>query len=135
MAISTGSCHQMFTEKQLIRRVNEKFVPSLLSDAQRERIALISVRNCLPMQMVMKTVFKNIIIGDETWVYGYDVETKIQSSLWVGKWSPRPKKSTDESVIDQGDVGFIFKSETIVHHEFVPRGQTVNSCTRKFWRV
>jgi hypothetical protein len=28
---------------------------------------------------------KRIITGDETWVYGYDVETKIQSSQWVGK--------------------------------------------------
>jgi hypothetical protein len=49
---------------------------------------------------------KNIITGEETWVYGYDVETKMQSSLWMGKGSPRPK-STDESVKDQGD-GFCF---------------------------
>jgi len=36
---------------------------------------------------------KNVITGDETWVYGYDVETKVQSSQWVGKLSPRPKKA------------------------------------------
>ena len=36
---------------------------------------------------------KNVITGDETWVYGYDVETKVQSSQWVGKSSPRPKKA------------------------------------------
>jgi hypothetical protein len=34
---------------------------------------------------------KLIITGDETWVYGYDVETKMQSSHWVGKNSPRPR--------------------------------------------
>jgi len=27
---------------------------------------------------------KNIITGNETWVYGYDVETKMQSSQWMG---------------------------------------------------
>jgi hypothetical protein len=32
----------------------------------------------------MKTM-KRIITSDETWVYGYNVETKIQSSQWVGK--------------------------------------------------
>ena len=32
--------------------------------------------------------FKNIITGDETWVYGYDVETKVQSSQWVSKTLP-----------------------------------------------
>jgi len=36
---------------------------------------------------------KNVITGDETWVYGYDVETKVQSSQWMGKLSPRPKKA------------------------------------------
>ena len=35
---------------------------------------------------------KNVITGNETWVYSYDVETKVQSSQWVGKSSPRPKK-------------------------------------------
>jgi len=51
---------------------------------------------------------KNIITGDETWVYGYDVETKVQSSQWMRKGSPRPKKGTNESVKDQGDVGCVF---------------------------
>jgi PAB1-binding protein PBP1 len=26
---------------------------------------------------------KNIITGDETWVYGYDIRTKAQSSQWA----------------------------------------------------
>lgn len=51
---------------------------------------------------------KNFITGDETWVYGYDTETKVQSSQWAGKGSPRPKISTQESVKDQGDVGCVF---------------------------
>jgi len=36
VGISTRSCHQMFTEKLLMCRVDEKFAPRLLSDAQRE---------------------------------------------------------------------------------------------------
>jgi hypothetical protein len=36
---------------------------------------------------------KRIITGDETWVYGYDVETKMQCSQWVGKNFPRLKKA------------------------------------------
>ena len=51
---------------------------------------------------------KNIIIGYETCVYGYDVETKIQSSLWTGKGSPQPKKRTDESVKVQGEFCCVF---------------------------
>jgi hypothetical protein len=36
---------------------------------------------------------KRIITSNETWVYGYDVKTKMQSSLWVGKNSQRLKKA------------------------------------------
>jgi hypothetical protein len=36
---------------------------------------------------------KIIITNNETWVYGYDMETKMQSSQWVGKNSLGPKKA------------------------------------------
>ena len=36
---------------------------------------------------------KTIITGDETWVYGYDPETKFQSSQWKHPKSSRPKKA------------------------------------------
>ena len=34
-----------------------------------------------------------IITGDETWVYGYEPETKPQSSQWKSADYPRPKKA------------------------------------------
>ncbi|GFY04622.1 uncharacterized protein TNCV_4417051 [Trichonephila clavipes] len=38
--------------------------------------------------------FKKLIIpGDESWVYGYDPETKQQSSQWKTPGSPWPKKA------------------------------------------
>jgi hypothetical protein len=39
-----------------------------------------------------KIFFNKIIMGDETWCFAYDPETKRQSSEWVGETSPRPKK-------------------------------------------
>jgi hypothetical protein len=36
---------------------------------------------------------KNIVTGDETWVYGYDVETKARSSQCDSEMSPIPKKA------------------------------------------
>jgi hypothetical protein len=34
-----------------------------------------------------------VITGDESWVYGYDPETKVQSSQWKHQTSSRPKKA------------------------------------------
>ena len=58
-------------------------------------------------------------------MYGYDVETKMQSSQWVGKSSPRPKKAR-QSRYNVKVMLIVFLLEGIVHHEFVPRGETVN---------
>lgn len=38
-------------------------------------------------------LFKTAITGDETWVHGYDVETKAQPSQWKHPRSPRTKKA------------------------------------------
>jgi len=35
-----------------------------------------------------ETFFKNIVTGDETWVYDYDVKTKAQSLHWVSETLP-----------------------------------------------
>jgi len=42
---------------------------------------------------VVANFLKTIVTGEETWVYGYDVETKAQSSQWVWQGMPRPKKA------------------------------------------
>jgi len=86
-----------------MHRVSVTFVPRLLTDDQKENRIEIS-QELLANANGRENFLKNIITGDETWVYGYDVETKLQSSQWMGKGSPRrppppppPKKSTAKS--------------------------------------
>ena len=69
-----------------MRRVSAKFVPRLLTDDQKENRVEIS-KELLANANGNENFLKNIITGDETWVHGYDVETKM------GKGSPRPKKA------------------------------------------
>ena len=68
-----------------------------------------------------------VITGDECWVYGYDPETKQMSSQWSTSPSPRPKKARQvKSNIKTTLIAF-FDIDGLVHHEFVPTGQTVNN--------
>jgi hypothetical protein len=60
-------------------RISDKFVPRLLSDDQK--IHCISVCREIKQQVRDDPNFiSSIITGDETWVFGYDPETKQQSS-------------------------------------------------------
>ena len=92
VGISIESCHQIFTDKLQMRRDSAKFVPRFLTDDQKENRVEIS-QELLANANGNENFLKNIITGDETWVYGYDVETKMHSSQWMGKGSPRPKKA------------------------------------------
>jgi len=89
--ISVGSCDAILTEDLQMKRVRAKFVPRLLTDDQREQRQTIArdlfERSCEDVQFL-----KNNVTGDGSWVYGYDPETKQQSSQWTCTTSPRPKK-------------------------------------------
>jgi len=75
-----------------MRRVAANFMPRLLTDAQKENRVSVS-QELFDRSNVDENILKNGITGDETWVYVHDVETKVQSSQWRGKLSPRPKKA------------------------------------------
>ena len=60
-------------------RVCAKFIPKLLTTEQKDVLSKISQDN-LEMVSDDENVFKKVITGDESWVYGFDPETKLQSS-------------------------------------------------------
>ena len=67
-----------------------------------------------------------IVTGDETWVYGYDPETKRQSSQLKCADSPRPKETRQMRSKVKVMLIVFFDMEGIVDYEYVPQGQTVN---------
>jgi len=74
-----------------MHHVAAKFVPRLLTEEQKQNRVTVS-QELLDRLNTDENHLKNTITSDETWVYGYDVETNVQSSQWVGKSSPRPNK-------------------------------------------
>ena len=98
---------------------------SLLTEDQREQRQTIArdlfERSCEDVQFL-----KNTVTGDESWVYGYDPETKQQSSQWKGPTSPRLKKRRQVRSKTKVMLLAFFDSEGIVHHEYAPGGQIIN---------
>ncbi|GFW66793.1 protein GVQW3 [Trichonephila clavipes] len=79
--ISVGSCDEILRKDLKMRRVSAKFVPRLLTeDQQFQRLATSS--DLFQSASDNPEFMKLIITGDESWVYGYDPETKQQSSQW-----------------------------------------------------
>ena len=81
VGISIGLCHEIFSNVLGMKRVAAKFVPKLLNFEQKQRRMEVAQESLNKVNDDAE-LLKRIITGDETWVYGYDVETKSQSSHW-----------------------------------------------------
>jgi len=71
-------------------------------------------------------LLKRVITGNESWVYGYDIENKAQSSQWKSPEEPRPKKVRQVRSNVKVLLTVFFDYRGVVSQEFLPQGRTVN---------
>ncbi|UYV75516.1 hypothetical protein LAZ67_13000463 [Cordylochernes scorpioides] len=119
--ISIGSCHSIFINDLGMRRVAAKFVPKLLNCDQKQHRMNIA-NEMLDSVRDDPNLLQRVITGDEAWVYGYDVETKAQSSQWKLPHEPRPKKARQVRSNVKVLLTVFFDCRGVVHHEFLPQG-------------
>jgi len=124
--ISYGSGQNILTTDLNMRRVSAKCVPPVLTVEQKQQSLSISLE--LRDRAASDSSFLGIVItGDETWVYGYDPETRVQSSQWKSPSSPHTQKARQSRSNIKVVVIVFFYLDGIVRAEFVPRNTTVNS--------
>jgi len=129
--IAFSMCQKILTEDLQMRHVTAKFVPCLLTVEQKD--------NCMSVYTDLHERAQNdpnfmssVITGDECWVYGYDPETNQMSFQRKTASSPQPKKAQQvKSNVKTMLIAF-FDIDGLVHHEYVPRGHTVN---KEFYRT
>ena len=90
VGISNGSVDTILKDDLAMRRVSAKFVPKLLTMEQKQ-LRVEVAQDMLNTATSDPDFMNTVITGDESWVYGYDPETKVQSSQWKHSSSPRPK--------------------------------------------
>jgi len=108
-----------------MRKVCAKLVPKVLTDEQKA-LRVLRCRELLELCEGDPNFLDLVITGDESWVFEYDPETKRMSAEWHTSASPRPKRARMSKSRVKCMLMF-FDVRGIVHHEFVPQGQTVNS--------
>ena len=92
VTVSYGTVQTILTCDLNMHRIAAKFVPRLLTPKQKEhRVAI--CQELRQHALNDPSFMSRVITGDESWVYGYDSETKQQSSQWKSPGSPRPKKA------------------------------------------
>jgi hypothetical protein len=126
VGLSVGSVHTILSQDLGMRCVCAKFVTRLLSDDQMD------CRKTIAGDLFEKSkqdlsFLSKVVTGDETWEFAYDPKSKVESSEWHTKMSPRPKKSRATKSNVKVMLIVFFDNECIVHHEFVPRGRSITA--------
>ncbi|UYV84494.1 hypothetical protein LAZ67_X002369 [Cordylochernes scorpioides] len=124
--MSTFVVHGIVTEDLQMRKVCAKFVPKVLTQDQKE-LRVLRCQELLDLIQNEPGFLNSVVTGDESWMFEYDPESKRQSCALHTKSSPRPKKARMSKSRIKTMIIVFFDIRGIVHCEFVPQGQTVNS--------
>ena len=108
-----------------MRKVCAKMVPKFLTEEQKAQ-RLNAYQDILKQMEEDEKLLENVIIGNKSWIFQYDPETKQQSRQWKSVSSPRPKKARMQRSQVKVMLITFFDHQEMVHHEFVPQGKTVN---------
>lgn len=125
LGTSKTTVHRILREKLGKRKLASRLVPRILSDEQKlYRQAL--CEDYLELYETDNSFVKNIVAGDETWVYAYEPETKRQSMEWRGNFSPVKKLARMVKSSCKVMLVTFFDCSGLIHYEFIPPGQNVN---------
>ncbi len=123
--VSEHNVQRILTKDLQLKRRSAKFVPAALTPNHlRQRLQC----SQLMLANIRRTpnVLKKIVTMDETWVYMYDPESKVQSLQWMEKGVQRPTKPQRPRAIGKCMLVTFCDWKGMVHHEYIC-GQTINT--------
>lgn len=123
--ISVGSIHTILHRDLDKQKKFSKWVPRLLTADQRNVRATMS-RSHLRRSRRDPNFLERIVAGDETWVYSWDPETKMQSAEWRSPGSPRPQKAIRKQTSLKVMHIMFFDVHGVILNWAVPPGTRVN---------
>jgi len=111
--ISMETVHWIVTEDLEKRKICMRFVPHALTREQKQE-RVVCCQDLLLMGQDER-FWENIITGDETWCFAYDLANKRQSAVWVGQNSPKPKKLRFQKLRVKMMLIVFFNAEGVIH--------------------
>lgn len=125
LKISFGSIQSILSVSLGFKKVSARWVPRMLTDANKERRLEISKRNLDLLQRDPDRFCRRIVTMDETWVHHFDPETKKQSMSWKRPSSPPMKKFRVTPSAGKVMASVFWDSEGIIFIDYLPKGQTI----------
>ena len=89
--LSYGTVENILHEELGVRKVCAKWVPHKLTQEQKETRVILCRQNLKLFDINGSKRLTDIVTGDETWLYYYNVPNKVANMVWLAEDEPRPK--------------------------------------------
>ena len=110
--LAFGSCQAIFTEE---KRAADKVVLRLINFELKQLYMDIAQKMLIKLKDD-SDLLKNVITGDESWVYGYYIKSKAQSSQWKRPAELKSKKARKVRSNVQVLLSVFFDCKDFLHH-------------------
>lgn len=125
LKISIGSVHSILQDHLGMKKVSARWVPRMLTDAQKQTRLKISKSSLELLQKDPDLFLARFITMDETWLHHYDPETKQQSMSWKRPSSPTPKKFKTQPSAGKIMGSVFWDSQGLIMIEYLDHGATI----------
>lgn len=125
VGISLDRVHLILHEKLGLSKVCARWVPRLLTDAQKQDRAEMSLALFHRFTADPADFKRRIVTGDETWVYHYDPETKQQSMQWTEVGTRPPVKAKVVKSAGKVMLTLFWDSRGWIHVDWLPPKETI----------
>ncbi|KFD70534.1 hypothetical protein M514_17327 [Trichuris suis] len=133
--ISLHSAFGILHETLGLRKLSARWVPKALREEQLDRRVNLSRELLTKIEANETGFFDRIVTGDETWIYQYHPESKIQSKQWLPRGSAGPVKFKAERSARKAMATIFWDSDGVILTDFLEGERTVTaSCYKAILR-
>jgi len=129
MDMSHGSAHHIVHDVLQFHKVSVRWVPCQLTAELKERRVDACQELLKRSEAEVDCFLGRIVMGDETWVYYHQPETKKASKKWHHTSSPKLKKFRTQPCAGKVMLTLFWDKRGVILEHYMPRENTVTSTT------
>ena len=127
VGISHGSVHSILTDTLGLSKLSARWVPRLLRPEHRMQRTECAINLLNQLDADPDDFYQRLVTGDETWIFQYDPESKLQSKEWLPRGSRGPKKFRADRSAAKVLATVFWDSEGVVMVDFLEDQRTINA--------
>lgn len=125
VGISFGSADTILKDRLGLSKLSARWVPKALRDDQKAQRADCALHFLNQFDADPPGFLNRIVTGDETWLYQYDPENKVQSKQWLPTGGSGPIKFKGDRSVKKLMATIFWDAEGVVLVDFLHDQRTV----------